>query len=238
MATVRDLCTASLQRLGVVAAGETPSSEDTQVALDRLNVLKESWRTERLFTYALVRTTWTIAANDGIYTIGAGGDIPIARPVFPLRIRLINTAVTPTQEFGIRVLTDAEYAAIPQKSLTSPWPSAVYYNPTSPLGTLTFWPVPTVATLQGVIYAPNDSAVLALTDVLDVPPGYQLLYQDNLAVHLAPDFEKQPAPVLVESARDSKANVKRANLRLTDLTVITPFGPTGWYDINSDQVLR
>jgi hypothetical protein len=237
MATVRDLCTASLQRLGVIAAGETPSSEDLTLALTRLNVLKDSWRTQRLFTYALVRTTFAIAANDGVYTIGTGGDIPIARPVFPLRIRLIDTTASPTQEFPVSVLTDAGYAALPQKALTSTWPTSVYYNPTSPLGTLTFWPVPTASTLQGVIYTPNDSGVLAITDTLDVPAGYQLFYQENLAVHLGPDFDRQPSAELKESARDAKADVKRANTRLTDLAVVTPFGGGGQYDIFSDEVL-
>jgi hypothetical protein len=234
--TIRDVCTAALQRLGVYGAGDRIPAEDLALAVSQLNVLKDSWRTQRLFTYALVRTTFTITANDGVYTVGPGGDLNIARPVFLQRIRLINTAVSPTQEFSIRLLTDVEYAGWPQKSLTSPWPTAVYYNPTSPLGTITFVPVPTSTTLQLVIYTPNDSPSVADSDVLDVPAGYQLFYQEALAVHLAPVFGKPASQDLKDSARDAKADIKRANLRLTDLIVRTPFGPSGFYDINSDQV--
>lgn len=237
MSTVSDLCTAALQRLGVVTAGTTASSEDLALALVRLNVVKSSWKTQKLFTYALVRTTFAIAANDGIYTIGSGGDINIARPARPPVIRLIDTTASPVEEMTIVSLSDLAYAGLPQKALTSTWPTHVWYNPTSPLGTLTFWPVPTASTLQGVVYTPNDSAVLAFTDVLQLPDGYELFYQENLAVHLAPDFDREPSRVLLQSARDSEQAIKTANLRLADLTVLTPFGPYGQYDINSDGVL-
>lgn len=239
MATVRDVCIASLQRLGVIGDDEpAPADALLSVALNRFNVLKDHWRTQSLFTYALVRTTHTITANEGVYTLGTGGDISIARPVFLQRVRLIDTSADPDYEMPLSVLDDAAYAALPQKTLTSAAPTHVYYNPTSPLGTLTLWPVPTGSTYQLVVYTPNDSATVTLNDTLDVPPGYQLFYQESLALHLVPDYPpRQPSPVLLESAREAKAAVKGANLRLRDLTMRTPFGPWGWYDINSDETL-
>jgi hypothetical protein len=237
MATVSDLCTAALQRLGVIAAGDIATADDLALALTRLNVLVDSWRTQRLFSYALVRTTLAITANDGVYTIGTGGDLNIGRPVFLERVRLIDTSLDPDLEIPLTVLTDQQYAALPQKALTAAAPSHVYYNPTHPLGTITLWPVPTGSTYQLVVYTPNVSAALALGDTLTVPPGYQLFYQENLALHLAADFEREPSPVLLESARQSKADAMAVNFRPRDLTVLTPFTRGGTYDINSDQVL-
>lgn len=239
MATVSDVCTAALQRLAIYAPGEAIPAADLTTALTRLNVLKDSWRTQRLFTYALVRSTWNIVANTSTYTVGTGSTVNIQRPVFVEagRVRLLDTTVTPVTELPLTMLTDAAYAAWPQKTLTSSWPSHYHYNPTSPLGTLTLLPVPTASTLQGAIYTPNTSTALALSDVLDVPPGYELFYQEQLAVHLAPDFDRVASEDLKESARDARADLKRANIRLADVTVVTPFTQAGgWYDIQSDHL--
>jgi len=236
--TVRDLCTASLQRIGVVAAGADPAVHDLQLALDRLNLLVASWRTRRLFTYALTRTTATITANVPTLTIGAGGTISsIARPVFLDRVRLVDTSQSPVYESALTQLSEAAYAALPQKTLTSAAPTHYYYNPTAPLATLTLWPVPTGSTYQVALYTPNESGTLALDDTLAVPPGYELFYQEELAVHLCPDFERQPSPVLMQSVHDARNAIQGSNLRLEDLRLLTPFGGGGTYDINSDQVL-
>lgn len=235
--TVGDLCTAALQRLGIVGAGETPTTADLNLALARLNALIDNWRTQRLFTYSLTRTTFTIVSGTGAYTVGTGGTVNLARPVYPEGVRLIDTTADPDLERALIRLTPEAYAALPQKALTSTQPTHYYYNPTYPLGTLTLWPTPTDATLQGAVYTPNPSGALALTDTLEVPPGYQLFYQETLAVHLGPDFERQPSPILVESARKSEADIKRVNARDRDLLTRTPFTRGGLYDINSDQVL-
>jgi hypothetical protein len=233
--TVRELCTRALQRIGVVAAGADPAVHDLQLALDRLNLLVSSWRTQRLFTYALTRTLVSVTANDPTITIGPGGDVPtLARPVFLDRIRLVDTSQSPIYERALTVLSDAAYAALPQKTLTSLAPTHVYYNATAPLATVTLWPVPTGSTYQLALYTPNESGTLALSDDLEVPAGYELFYQEQLALHLTPDFERQPSAVLVESAREAKAAIKGANLRLEELTIRTPWS-SGWYDIHSDQ---
>ena len=46
MATVRDIVTAALQELGVIAAGETPSDSDAQIGLSGLNDLVDQWAAE------------------------------------------------------------------------------------------------------------------------------------------------------------------------------------------------
>jgi hypothetical protein len=231
--TISDLCTTALQRLGILQAGETPSNEDSTLALARLNSLIDSWRTARLFDYSLVRTTWAITASTGSYSVGTGSTVNVQRPAHVLRIRLIDTSVTPNLEMSLgEPLTEAQYQAIPQKALTSPYPQRVFYNPTLPTGTITFWPVPTSTTLQGVIYTPNASGTVALTDTLAVPPGYQLFYEESLAIHMAPDFEREPSTVLVRSQQRAESAVKRSNLKLADLVLDTPF-VSRQYDINA-----
>jgi hypothetical protein len=244
--TAGEIITSALKRIGAIAATESPSAEDAATGLEALNLLIDQWQTERLTVFTLTRATWTITSGTAAYTVGAGGDVNVTRPTSSgtVTIKFINTSSSPSTEYQCTALTDQAYQAIPQKDLTSPLPTSAYYNPTfgaTGLGTITFWPVPTSTTLQGVIYAPAPLGEAATgSTALYLPPGYRRFYVTNLAVELASSFNRPLSEDLVMSARDSKAAVKRANNRLADL-----FIDQGWmgaanrggaqYDINSDS---
>jgi hypothetical protein len=212
--TVGDLVTHALGKLNVVSAVETPAAEDMEKAIAAFNIVNASWGNQRLLTYALVRTTWTITASDGTYSVGTGSDVNMARPVFVDRIRFIDTSQDPDHEYDLGdLLTDAEYAAIPAKALTNTHPSRVHYNPTYPTGTITFYPVPTSATLQGVMYTRNVTTTAAQGDTVSVPPGYEQFYITNLAVELAVDFEREPSPALLRAAMRAEDRLKAVNVQ-------------------------
>jgi len=106
LATPNTIIYAALQDLGVLAAGETPSAEDSTFALEALNRLVDQWAAERLMMYTITRKTWTITASDGEYTVGDGGDIDIdPRPVHIEEVRLIDTSPTPDAEYPLARLT-------------------------------------------------------------------------------------------------------------------------------------
>src|SRR5262245_54259645 len=114
--TVRALCTAALQRIGVIAAGDVPAAEEITTALARLNTLVDFWRTHRRFDYALVRTTWAIVPSVATYFVGADNDVDLQRPAHVQRIRFIDTTSDPDLELSLgEPLTEAQYQAIPQK---------------------------------------------------------------------------------------------------------------------------
>lgn len=225
MATVLDIATAALQRLGVIDATETPSSADSSYALSTLNLLVDKWGTEKLLTFSTTRSTWTIVSGTAAYTVGSGGAVNITRPPihFIEHVRFQDTSVSPTLEMRMDPLTVDAYAAIPQKDTTSNYPTAYYYNPTwsSGLASLTLYPVPTSSTLQGVIYYDPFpvSEFTALSDSVSLPPGYRLMMVTNLAMEMAPAYKVKEVGILAEQARDSKAWVKRGNNKLMDLWV-------------------
>lgn len=240
MADARDLVTASLVDLGVLAAGETAQAGDATFALETLNRLMNQWAAEKLQSYTLTRTMWSITANDGDYTVGSGANVNVARPVHVDDVRFIDTSTDPDTEHPMDKLTEEAYAAISQKALTSVYPSKWYYNPTYPNGTLNLWPVPTSATLQGALYAWAVLGTFAsLSTSVSLPPAYERMIVKNLAIELAPSYERSPNPLLIEQARDSKAAVKRSNSRLQDLSfdrgsLIQGGGPGG-YSIYTDR---
>jgi hypothetical protein len=220
LATVLDaIITPALKEIGVLAAGETATSEDAADALSRLNRLIDRLAAESSSIFYRTRTTWTISANDGEYTVGSGANVNIARPVFVHQIGFIDTSTDPDTEYPLKMLTEDGYAAIPQKAQTSTFPQFAFYNPTYANATLTLWPVPTSSTLSGVIYHSTAVTSFATTSTsVSLPPGYEEALVTNLALLLCPQFERQPSPVLVQAARESMATLKRVNSRLSDLS--------------------
>lgn len=219
--TVQDICTQALEELGVIAAAQVPTAEDSDYALRRLNRLCDRMKIEGLMRpYPQTRTTFALGAiPTGSSTVGAGGDFNVARPPFIDYVAFYDTTVSPIMEMPLgEPVTDQAYAAIPLKTLTSTYPALAYYNPTFPLGTLKTWPVPTIGTLVGVIYAPSALAEFsALTDVISIPPGYRDFFVTQIALMLAPGFRKTPSPELVRMAAAAKSSVQAANVRQSDL---------------------
>lgn len=243
--TVSELITASLQDLRVLQVGETVSANDAAYALARLNDWINSLATEGLTVYSQARTTWTISTAAS-YTIGSGGVINCARPTGPMGVTNVgfqDTSVSPTIEYNLGpLLTEDAYAGIAQKALTSVYPQAMYYNPTftSGLGLIYLWPLPTSTTLQGVIYTPVPVAEFAaISDTISLPPGYRRFLRTGLAKEIASAFDAPLTPDLQQAAMESKADIKRANLRLLDLSSGVAgliFGGAGpHYNIYSDS---
>lgn len=220
MATCRDLITDALRELNVLAAGEVATADEADHGLLTFNRLVDQWQAERLNIYSNTRTTFTIVSGTQEYSVGATGDADVPRPVFPEHVNYQDTAVTPTLEYQLQPLTDDAWSRVPMKTLTSPRPTCYYWNPTFPLVTLSLWPVPTSTTLQGVIYAPEQVTEFTdLTTLVSLPPGYRRFIVKNLALELAPSYEKPVHPALMEQAMDSKAVVKRANKDLMDMNI-------------------
>jgi hypothetical protein len=241
VATVLDaVITPALKSAGILSIGETPTAEDANDALVALNQLIDQWAAERLMVYTTTRSTWTITASDGSYTVGTGGDISIARPMFIEGVGIIETSTDPDQETPLDRLTEDAYAGIVEKARTSVNPTAYYYNPTfsSGLGTLSLFPVPTSSTLQGVIYHPTAvTSFSALSTTVSLPPGYERMLRTNLAVELIPMFKLQPDQLLLKQAVESKEVVKRSNKRTADLMFESAalMGKTGGYNIYTDR---
>lgn len=214
--TYSDLIIAAIQR--VTSGGDLPSQDDVTMGLARLNDLFDAWKIEGLLVNTFSRVTWTLTSATN-YTVGATGTIVVDRPVnaSQLTFGLLDSSVSPAVERPLQNFTEEQYQALSIKGLTATQPQGFYYNPTTPLGTLTPWPTPTGSLLSGVMYAGSPAGEVLLTDTVVLPQGYRRFVRDNLAVELAPDFDLQPSAALLQSAIDSKASVKRSNVRLCEM---------------------
>jgi len=234
---VRDVVTGALRELGVLAAGEVATADDAEDGRLALNNLIDQMAAERLQIFAITRTTWTITATAS-YTVGVGGTINVARPVYIDHVNLIDTAPAPDNEIPLDSLTDDAYAAIPNKAMTSTLPNRWYYNPTFPLGTLYLLPIPTQSLLQGALYAAAAvSEFTSINTTFTLPPGYRMMLVKGLAVTLAPAYKVRLDGGLVAEAREAKGIVKRSNTRISDLSfdLGALIGTSGHYNIRTDR---
>lgn len=224
MPSANDFSKASLQLLNVIQAGEDPSSEDGQLAFDVLNRWMDSLGTQRQTIYYVLRTAHTLTSTTASYTIGSSGTINIVRPLWIENAGLIlDTGASTPVEVPIRVLTDEERAQIPQKTLQSNLVQGVWYdhNWSASLARVFVYPIPNVGTTQLVLYTP-----VALVEFADqstdytFPPGYERTIVFNLALELTAYYPAATVPQnLAKFAVDSMANLKRANLRLSEVFV-------------------
>ena len=236
MSTAKDIVDGALRELGVLAAGEDSSAEDSSHGFSRLNRFLDRLTLDGLSAYVIARNTWTLVSGTGTYNVGTGQDVAIAIPVWVERIGFIDTSTSPVTEYGLHRLTEDEWASIPLKTQEATFPSDYRYS-RQDLSTsqIDFFPVPTSSTLQGVIYhRARLNQLTALSTTVTLPAGYEEMLITNLAVLLAPSFNTQASQDLREAARMSLAAVKIANVMPTELTPETTavFGGRGAYDIN------
>ena len=210
MPTANQMIQRAMRLTGNLAAGETLEPADAADGLDALNTMLDSWATENMFVYVLSQDTIPLTANLASYTIGPTGTFVSTRPV---DIEVATYLDFSGVSYPIKTLTTAQYGSIAVKT-QSGIPSAIWYNPTLPNGTLTLYPVPSQAmTLQlwstKVLIAFPD-----LTTDVTLPPGYKRAIELSLAEEFAPEFLTEANRTLTLKASTARRNIKRVNLRV------------------------
>jgi hypothetical protein len=236
--TAQQLIRDALLELGAIAPGETPTAAEFQDSFRRLNELVDSWGTLRLTMRTVARATCAIVADQTTYTIGDGGDFDVERPTFLDNATLLLASSTPATEIPLGAFTEQSWQAVSQKDLTNPQPTNYYYEPSMPLATLTPWPVPTDASNTLVIYFPEVVAQFAdQSTEYTLAPGYARALRLNLSLDLALMFARPVPQTLQMSAADALGDIKRLNVRMTDLGMDAGLLPVSRpsYNINTDQ---
>jgi hypothetical protein len=158
-------------------------------------------------------TLSTAALGTDIFTYTVPGNFCFPRP---LRIRNGFTRVTTSAAAGLDYWFDVQtsldrYNEIGLKSVPGPWPYLASYQPTFPYGTLWIYPNPSIA---GAVYLYTDyilSQLTSLTQLINLPQGYNRALKKLLALELCPMFGKTPSPMLITQAKEARAFLKSLN---------------------------
>ena len=210
MTTAGDIINGSLRLLGVLAEGETPSSETAQDALVAMNQMIDSWNTERLAVFSTQDQIVTWPASTLSRTLGPTGDIVGLRPV------LVDDATyfrDPANgiSYGLKLINQQQYNGIAVKTVTSSYPQVMWINMTYPNIELYVYPVPTRTLEFHIVSVDELSTPANLATDLAFPPGYLRAFRYNLACEIAPEFGVEPSRQVQRIAMTSKRNLKRIN---------------------------
>jgi len=118
-------------------------------------------------------------------------------------------------DYPVAVLNLENYNMIGLKTLSGPWPKAVYYQPSDPLGNIFVWPNPS----QGEMHLFCDtlfSNYVTINDPIILPQGYEAALEWCLAERLMPSYGKasQTQISMINAfAAQGKSTIKRTNMK-------------------------
>lgn len=197
--TGQDLVTSALLELGVTAAGEAPAPDDTSWGLEKLQRLIDQWNARKELIFSTNFLQFTLTPNHDPHTIGPNGDFNLPyRPVEIVTANYILNAGSNPVDVPINLRDDAWWADNPLKSLVSTIPTNLYYDAASPLGNAHFWPIVSAAIPVRLQVWSTLTQAVDLQTKLGFVQGYWDAIVSDLAVRLAPSFERSVSPELRE----------------------------------------
>lgn len=222
----------AFETIGVLGEGQTLDSAKAADGFRRLNLMIRSWSLQNLTIPVQVREVFDLVANkggpDNPYTIGDGGNFDTERPPTQNALTgagLILTNSSPEVEIPRAIYTDTMWQAIQVKDLASGGsgvPTAVYYNPTFPLGKIYLWPVPSSNENENDLALYLRKPLVAFADQttsVNLPDGSEEAIEYNLAVRLCGPYSVPMDPDVRAMAKSSLAIFKRSNYHLIDLQI-------------------
>lgn len=134
----------------------------------------------------------------------------------PLRINSAFVRVA-SLDYPVWPLNIEQYELIGLKTLGGPWPKALYYQPSDPLGNITFWPVPQ----SGEMHMFADTLLQrfeSLSSEIVLPQGYLMALRWCLAELLIPLYPATAAAAETRAlipvyAANARAWIKRTNMQ-------------------------
>jgi hypothetical protein len=118
-------------------------------------------------------------------------------------------------DYPVAILAVEDYEMIGLKTLSGPWPKALYYQPTEVLGNIFVWPNPS----QGEMHLFADTVFRrydSINDTIVLPQGYSMALRWCLAERLMPMYGKNSQvqiAMISGYAAQAKATIKRTNMR-------------------------
>ena len=184
-----DIIKRALRLIGVVAQGETPTTDQVNEAALSLNGLVKAWQADGMPLWALKETSIPLTGGVNSYTLGLGATVNIPKPLKVTQAWFRNT--TSNVDIPLRIITKQEYNMLGNKTSQGS-PIQIYYEPLRDTGVLHVFPTPgSVDASSGTIYIVYqrpfedfDSA----TDNPDFPQEWYDAVTYGLATRLAPEY--------------------------------------------------
>lgn len=208
MTTARAIITQALQKIGVLASGETATGNDANDCLIALNTLVDSFPLDDFKQFTTQEVIATLPPGVTTRTIGPGMQVDTPRPV-----RVMGGAFCRSGgiDYPLDVITREQYAAISDKDASAHAPTQVYYDADAPTGLLYFYPTPAGSLELHLPVQQHLSEFTSLTADYSLPSGYRRFLVYALAVEVAPAFEREAPPQVQRTYQGLLRSLKRVN---------------------------
>jgi hypothetical protein len=209
MTTARDIIESAARKIQVLGRGQTLSADDAQNGLDALNQMLDSWSIEGGNVFTESRESFALTSGQGSYTIGSGGNFDTAKPyvITSAFVRVNGT------DYPLELIDSNQYASLYDKDLSSAFPEFLYFDNNYPLSNIILWQVPATSSTLHIYSQKPLSNLTSLTTALSLPKGYERALVYNLAVELAPEYEKDASATVYRIASESKQALTTYNTR-------------------------
>ena len=190
-----------------MAAEETPSNSELTDALYAANDVLSSWSPQILPVLPLSVESFPATGQLAI-TMGTGGMFNTVRPV-----KIESVAVTSSggARQPARLVPIEEFESRPDTTLRGLFAEVCYCDGGYPLMTLLFNPIPSAGgTIEIASYKPLQS-FNALTDTINLAPGYTRALRWALAFEMAPEYGRPVSQELASLAADAKTSITGLN---------------------------
>lgn len=243
--TAYDIIQKALQKIGVLAEGETATAAQMQDGLDALNMLLDSWSGRSLLTSARIRESFALTANQATYTIGVGAGFNTSKP-----FEIVDAFVRDGQniDYPVGVVSRGVYDAYDDKALTTVTsrPESLFYDPgatqqANHAGTIYLYPTPDGNTTYTLFLESEKpfTTFSALTDTVTFLPAYKRALVYNLAIEMAADYGRAASAEVRAVAGQAMRIVENVNSRNKRMVAGFDFpGSQQRYNIYSDGYNR
>lgn len=208
----------ALRKAGITLGPQrTPSPAQFQDAIDELNRLSGSLNCDRLFIYSIARDEYPLDPPQASYTIGESPDPFIQADFAAQRPQLIESAniIAPGGPDQIRyplaLFTSLQWAGITDQTIGNAIPEVLYNDRGYPLSTLYLWGQPMAGQVLELFSWTQVPAFQTITDEVLLPMQYEDALVLNLAVRLAPHFQREVHPDVRQQARESLMRLESIN---------------------------
>lgn len=222
MTNARSIINQAARKLGVVGRGQVMPADESQDALTALNSMIKGFSAGGGVAYNEKRQSYALTGALS-YSIGPSGDFNTTRPD-----DISSAYVTVgTTDYPLNQINSQQYTEIVAKNIQG-IPDSFYYQNNTPLGRIFLYPNGVSGYTLTLITREQDATFVDLTTDYNLPEGYEEMLVYNLALRLAPEYEK-PVPAEVKTTALASKLAFESFVRRNDY-------PTSNIDIGTDAI--